>query len=165
MLEGPSKYNLPVNDSARHSRELSTLYKVSSVLGSNQPQEHLLTEVLEILNVELSLRNGVIALLSEDGDELAVEVVQELSLKKHRGIRYRMGEGITGRVIQTGQGIIVPRVSEEPLFLNRFERRQLPAEEISFICVPIAFGQEVIGTISVDRLFEESAPLEEDMRV
>jgi len=102
----------------------------------------LLTEVLEILNVELNLRNGVIALLSQGGDELAVEVVRDLSGTKHSGIRYRMGEGITGRVIQTGQGIIVPKVSEEPLFLNRFERRHLPTEEISFICVPIAYGRK-----------------------
>lgn len=165
MFENPLKYKPVNNETARHTRELLTLYRVSTVLGSNQPQETLLTEVLEILSVELNLRNGVIALLSEDGDELAVEVVRDLSSAKHCGIRYRMGEGITGRVIQTGQGVIVPKVSEEPLFLNRFQRRQLPAEEISFICVPIAYGQEVIGTISVDHPFEESASLEEDMRV
>jgi Nif-specific regulatory protein len=165
MPEGSIEYRLPDNETARHTRELLTLYKVSSVLGSNQPQEHLLSEVLEILNTELNLRNGVIALLSLGGDELAVEVVRDKSIKKYSGIRYRMGEGITGRVIQTGHGIIVPKVSEEPLFLNRFERRQLPAEEISFICVPIAFGKEVIGTISVDRPYDESASLEEDMRV
>jgi Nif-specific regulatory protein len=165
MFESPLKYRPANSETARHTRELLTLYRVSSVLGSNKPQEHLLTEVLEILNVELNLRNGVIALLSLGGDELAVEVVRDLSTKNQSTIRYRMGEGITGRVIQTGQGVIVPKVSEEPLFLNRFERRQLPTEEISFICVPIAYGQEVIGTISVDHPFEESTSLEEDMRV
>ncbi|MHC4687371.1 MAG: sigma 54-interacting transcriptional regulator, partial [Planctomycetota bacterium] len=34
-----------------------------------------------------------------------------------------------------------------------------------FICVPISIGQEVIGTISVDRTYDKDVSLEEDMRV
>ena len=33
--------------------------------------------------------------------------------------RYRMGEGITGRVVQSGRPMVVPKVSREPLFLDR----------------------------------------------
>ena len=61
--------------------------------------------------------------------------------------------------------MIVPKVSEEPLFLNRFERWNVTKEEISFICVPISIGKEVIGTISVDREYDKDISLEEDMRV
>lgn len=165
MLDQPAKYGSPAGHSERHACELKTLFRVSTVLGSDHPQEKLLTEVLAVLDTELNLQNGAITLLSPDGDELVVEVAPKLTPRQRRRIRYRMGEGVTGRVMQTGRGMIVPKVSEEPLFLNRFERRQLPEEEISFICVPIAYGQEVIGTISVDRPFVESLSLEEDMRV
>jgi len=68
-------------------------------------------------------------------------------------------------VMQTGKPMIVPKISEEPLFLNRFGRRDVLAGEISFICVPISIGKEIIGAISVDLAFDEAEPLEEDMRV
>jgi len=61
---------------------------------------------------------------------------------------------------------IVPKVSQEPLFLDRLhERRKLTKDEISFICVPLAIGSEVVGTLSADRLFDGSAELAEDLRV
>ncbi len=164
-MESPFENRDHTNQSERHAHELDALASVSTVLGSGLPQQQLLSRVLEILDGELNLRNGAITLLSPEGDELAVEVAPALTPTQRRRIRYRMGEGVTGRVMQTGRGMIVPRVSQEPLFLNRFERRQLPREEISFICVPIAFGRDVIGTIAVDRPFGQSASLDEDMRV
>jgi len=40
MFEKPLTYRPADNETARHTRELLTLYRVSSVLGSNQPQEY-----------------------------------------------------------------------------------------------------------------------------
>ena len=34
-------------------------------------------------------------------------------------VRYQVGEGITGKVVESGKPIVVPRVSKEPAFLNR----------------------------------------------
>ena len=42
-----------------------------------------------------------------------------MSWQTARKARYRVGEGITGRVVQSGKPVVVPRVSHEPLFLNR----------------------------------------------
>jgi Nif-specific regulatory protein len=67
--------------------------------------------------------------------------------------------------MQTGKAMIVPKVSQESLFLNRFERWNVTKQELSFICVPIVIDNQVIGTISVDRPFEQTAPLDEEMRV
>ena len=54
-------------------------------------------------------------------------------------VRYRVGEGITGKVVESGKPIVVPRVSREPAFLNRAARaaRSCRKQELSFICVPI----------------------------
>jgi Nif-specific regulatory protein len=37
--------------------------------------------------------------------------------------KYKLGEGITGRVIQTGKAVAIPKISEEPLFLDRTASR------------------------------------------
>jgi Nif-specific regulatory protein len=51
------------------------------------------------------------------------------------------------------------------MFLNRFERIKNTEEEISFICVPISIGRKIIGTISVDRVYDQHRSLDEDKRV
>jgi Nif-specific regulatory protein len=67
--------------------------------------------------------------------------------------------------MQTGKAMVVPRVSQEPLFLNRLERRDVATRDLSFICVPISIGKEVIGTISIDRPFRETFQLNDEMRI
>jgi Nif-specific regulatory protein len=75
-----------------------------------------------------------------------------------------MGEGITGNVIQSGQAMVVPKVSQEPMFLDRFDRKKMTDKEISFICVPISIGQGTIGAISTDIAFEKTTSLDEHKR-
>jgi len=71
--------------------------------------------------------------------------------KKERG-RYRIGEGIVGKVVKTGRSVIVPNINDEPLFLNRTRSRKSETKEgLCFICIPIRAGSEIIGTISADR--------------
>ena len=79
-----------------------------------------------------------------------------------RGV-YRVGEGITGQVAQTGEVIVVPRISEEPEFLNRTRSRsEDDSRALAFVCVPIKIGYEVLGTLSVDRKHQEGDALVED---
>jgi Nif-specific regulatory protein len=151
--------------SGQHVKQLEVLYKISQALIAGQKQKQALAEVLNILDSDLGLKRGTITLLTPAGDEVMIEVTHNLSEEYSRKIRYRIGEGVTGRVMETGKAMIVPRVSQEPLFLNRFERWNVTKEELSFICVPISIGDEVIGTISVDRPYAEKATLEEEMRI
>jgi Nif-specific regulatory protein len=154
---------------SRHELELDSLYKISQVLATGNRQKnlrHVLEEVLEVLHTELGMNRGTIMLLSPDAKELMTEVAHNLSQQQLRAIRYRMGEGITGRVVQTGKPAIVPKVSQEPLFLDKLHKRKaITKDEISFICVPIAIGSEVVGALSADRVFDQSVALNEDLRL
>jgi Nif-specific regulatory protein len=146
-------------------KQLETLYKVSQILATGARQQQTLADVLDTLDTELGLNRGTITLLAPDGNEIRIEAAHNFSEEQSRRITYRIGEGVTGKVMQTGKQIIVPRVSQEPLFLNRFERWNVTKQELSFICVPISIGNDVIGTISVDRPFEETTSLDDEMRI
>jgi Nif-specific regulatory protein len=160
MDEGKTK------DAAPGSSELEALYKISQVLATETRQRQMLAEVLDVLHGELGMTRGTIMLLSPDGMELMIEVAHNLSDSQRRAVRYKMGEGITGRVVQNNTPAIVPKVSQEPLFLDRLhKRRTYTKDEISFICVPIAIGNQVVGALSADRVFDESATLDQDVRV
>jgi Nif-specific regulatory protein len=144
---------------------LDTLYKISQILAAGLNQRQTLAEVLDMLDNELDMKRGAITLLSPSGNEITTEVTLNPPEKHFTKVIYKIGEGITGKVMQTGKAMIVPKVSEEPLFLNRFGRGKEIKEEISFICVPISIDKETIGTISIDRVFNQKIPLEDDLRV
>ena len=144
---------------------METLYGISRILTSGAQQKQALAEVLDMLDKELGLNRGTVTLLAPDGGEINIEMAHSFSASQSRKVTYRMGEGVTGKVMQTGKPMVVPKVSQEPLFLNRFERRNITKEELSFFCVPISIGQKTIGTISVDRFFDENACLKDDERI
>ena len=69
--------------------------------------------------------------------------------------KFRLGEGITGRVVQSAKPIVVPRVSREPMFLRRTsDRPELAREEISYVCVPILLNRKAVGALGVDFRFK-----------
>jgi len=161
-----SNHTDPSGGIDKHVHELEALYRISQVLASDTHQRSMLTAVLDVLHDRLGMTRGTIMLLSQDSGELLIEVAQNLSEKQLQAVRYQSGEGITGRVVQSGIPAIVPKVSREPMFLDRVHRRKnLSKDEISFICVPILIKSRTVGTLSADRIFDESIPLNEDVRV
>ncbi|MBN2138902.1 MAG: sigma 54-interacting transcriptional regulator [Sedimentisphaerales bacterium] len=152
-------------EGSRHVQELETLYKISHILAASTAQKQGLAEVLDTLDNDLGMDRGTITLLGPDSAEIKIDVAHNIPHEQSSKVRYRMGEGVTGTVMQTGKAMIVPKVSQEPSFLNYFERRGAGENETSFICAPISIGKNVIGTISVDRIYDGSISLDEDMRV
>ncbi len=147
--------------------ELTTLYEISKRLGASIDPKVTLGSILEILSENMGMRRGTLTLIDPDTKQLYIELGHGLTAEeKGRGV-YKIGEGITGRVVETGEPIIVPDVGREPLFLNRTRSRgDISRENISFICVPVNVKGETIGVLSVDRLFtDRSIALEEDVRV
>jgi Nif-specific regulatory protein len=83
---------------------------------------------------------------------------------RKRGI-YKFGEGITGRVVASGSPIVVPQISQEPLFLNKTRARgEKNQAGLSFLCVPIKHGANTIGALSVDRDYQEGLDFEKDLQ-
>src|SRR5207248_11703967 len=79
--------------------------------------------------------------------------------------RYRVGEGIIGRVVQSGRPIVVPAISREPLFLHRAVQRKRPGmPELSYVCVPIALNRAPLGALAVDLEFDPGRDYDEAVR-
>ena len=158
-----------IKDVHREVNELSLLFEVSEALTRSVDFREVIGPVLRKMAEHMGMMRGTITILNRDTDELNIEASYGLSPEEHSRGRYRLGEGVTGKVVQTGRPAVVPRISAEPQFLDRTGTR-LPAilrdkKDLSFICVPIMDGGEPIGAISADRLFEDSIPYEEDVRL
>ncbi len=150
----------------RELLELTTLYEISKALNSSLNLEVTLKSILDVLHKRMGMERGTIALLDEKANELSIQVAHGMPPEAMKRGKYKIGEGITGKVVQAGQPIVVPNVGEEPLFLNKTKvRGDLTKKNISFICVPIKLENKTVGTLSVDRLFSDSVSFEEDLRL
>jgi Nif-specific regulatory protein len=93
-------------------------------------------------------------MLDRESGEIRVEASVGLG-DVGRSTRYRLGEGITGRVVETGKPIVVPQVSREPMFLNRAgQRKDLHKRDITYVCVPFFVSNRPVGALGVDLAFE-----------
>ena len=136
------------NDS-RETRRLATLLEVSQALSGTLNLKSALHRVLEILAKRHGALRSMVTLLGDDG-QLSVEAADGLD-EPAQSVRYRVGEGITGRVVESSKPVVVPRVSREPDFLHRASRRsELSREELSFVCVPILLNRKAVGALGVE---------------
>ncbi len=146
-------------------RELRLLFELSQLLDSAAHIEDTLDGALKLMARHLNMMRGSITLLSLQGDKMHIETAFGLNpIEMARG-QYRAGEGVTGRVIETGKPMVVSHISDEPLFLNRTRSRNTQKDEVSFLCVPIKLDDQVIGALSVDRLFASTQNFEDDVRL
>jgi Nif-specific regulatory protein len=155
---------LPSQRGEKSSEELALLFEITQILNAPGPLARNLQEILEILAQTLGMERGTITILNPETNEIQIEVAQGLSAEARRRGRYKLGEGVTGRVVESGEPMVVPRVSQEPLFLNRTRSRGREKEELSFICVPIKINHQTIGALSVDRRYQD-LNLDRDVRL
>jgi Nif-specific regulatory protein len=146
--------------------ELSLLFEISQILESSIDLRDAVGPVLRTISKYTGIVRGVISLLNRKTGEISIEAAVGLSPPQQERGRYRLGEGVTGKVVQTGKPAVIPRISHEPLFLDKTRAREnINWDDVSFLCVPIRLGNEVIGTLSVDRIFSEDSSLDDDVRL
>jgi Nif-specific regulatory protein len=146
----------------RDARRLSTLLEISQALSGILNLKSSMQRVLQILIRHHGVVRGMVTLLREG--ELHVEAIEGFD-DRARAISFKVGEGITGQVVQSGKPIVVPRISKEPDFLNRMPRRaDLARNELSFICVPIAVQRTTAGTLAVDLKFKAERDYESSVK-
>lgn len=145
--------------------DLTCLYEITKELASSADLRSCLGTVMDILSTSKGMNNGTVTIINPVTGQIETEVAHGLTAEARKRGTYKVGEGITGRVVATGAPIIVPQISEEPLFLNRTRSRSgISKETLSFLCVPINYGRNTIGALSVDRIYKEGVDFEHDLQ-
>jgi len=145
---------------------MTCLYEITKVLASSTDLRDCLKRSMSILAAYAGLKNGTVTIFNPVTGQLEIEVAHEMTAEARKRGVYKIGEGITGRVVATGAPMIVPNISEEPMFLNRTRSRGSSSGKVmSFLCVPIQHGKNIIGTLSADCEFRPGANFEEEIRM
>ncbi|NOZ01925.1 MAG: GAF domain-containing protein, partial [Deltaproteobacteria bacterium] len=146
--------------------QLEALRRVAMTLAGPGDLDAALKETLKALSRLLGMKRGIVSIYRRDLNEVHMLVARGLGSKRMEPVRYRLGEGITGRVVKSGRPVAVPRLDKEPLFLDRTGvRRDLDRAELAFLCVPIRYGKEVVGALSADRVSDPESNLDGELRL
>lgn len=130
-------------------KELAILYQISQAAATHpHTVSELLIEVLDIMETELEVSRGTFTLRKPDTEIFVIEASRGLTAEEKKRGQYKLGEGVTGRVAQTGQSALIPDISKDPRFLNLTKSRT--GKPTAFICVPVIYRKAVIGTMSID---------------
>jgi len=144
----------PAEAHTGETRKLSTLLEASQALLTTLDLREGLQRVLEILGRHHGAIRSTVVLLDEQTGDVKVEASAGAITAGTR-VRYRIGEGVTGEVVQTGKPIVVPRMSREPKLLHRAAARpELAEEELTYIAVPIALNGRTVGAVAIDLRFK-----------
>ena len=141
---------------------LPLLAQLGALISGSADLKKTLGVLLQIMERHMGVVRGMVTLYHRRTGKIFVHESLGLTDEEiSRGV-YHLGEGITGKVVELGRLIVVRDIRTEPTFLNRTKARDT-SEDLSFACVPILRGRKVLGTISVERLFDTAARLEQDV--
>jgi Nif-specific regulatory protein len=131
---------------------LATFVEIGQMLAGTYELKEGMSRVMETLGRDNAAARGVVMLVDGDTNLLRIVASFGMDQTKARSIKYKVGEGITGRVAETGKPVIVPQISREPLFLDRLGLRKklTAAQELTFICVPVTVSGRTVGVLGVD---------------
>jgi Nif-specific regulatory protein len=150
--------------SSNETRRLSHLLELSQTLGSTPSIRSALARVLETLHESHGASSAIVAIVDESTGEVGVEAAAGIPVAEARKVRYRAGEGITGRVIESGKPVVVPQVSKEPLFLDRLGVVKASRREMSYICVPVVIDNKTAGALGVALPYQKDRAFDPEMK-
>ncbi|MDR1100305.1 MAG: sigma 54-interacting transcriptional regulator [Treponema sp.] len=141
-----------IPDIVRERAEYELLFDIARTFDKHVELRTALGPLLSLLEMRAGLSWGMVTLLDRATGLLKIEEAFGLSPEeKERGV-YRLGEGLVGRVFETGSPITVPDISRESRFLNRAKNRNhADMAGLTYYCVPVRSRENVIGTLSAER--------------
>ncbi len=146
----------------KNDLEIAVLNSISKTVVHERNIPVMLKTVLDILHREMGLLRGTFTLMH--GDTLLIEASNGLTEEEMLRGRYKVGEGVTGKVASTGLPRVIPDISKDSEFLGRTRARK-NTKNVAFICVPVIHKEKVIGTLSIDREVKHGVNLDRDLKL
>ena len=141
--------------------ELTLLLEISLILNKSRSIREDLYSILALMSTHVNLHRGTISILNRTNEQIIIDEAYSLSPEEKARGRYKIGEGIIGKVVENGDPVVISSIAGDNRFLDRTQSRsEIDKLNHSFICVPIHIETEVIGTLSGDQALEDQTDLD-----
>src|SRR3990172_3307718 len=125
---------------------LTALVEASKILNSTLDLDRLLGLILEVATRELGADRGTVYLLDKKAGEIRAKIAQGMET---RILRVKIGEGISGKVAETGETVRIEDAYQDPRFAQKFDAKS-GYRTSSMLCTPIRNKTgEIIGVIQL----------------
>ena len=148
--------------------ELSLLFDISYTLESSLELRDVIRPVLLKMADGLGMKRGTITILNRDDGTASIREAVGLPGEENQTAYLEACRELILQVMQSGQALVVPDISKEPALRSHWEQDadgETGEPEAAYICVPIKFGEEVVGALSVERILDGHARLSSDRRL
>ncbi|MCA1510282.1 nif-specific transcriptional activator NifA [Bradyrhizobium sp. NBAIM01] len=152
-----------LSDEPLRESALTGIFEISKILTAPCPLEVTLANVVGLLQSFVQMRHGIVSLFDDDG---MPDITVGAGLSEGSDDRYRMrlARGPIDRIVATDRPLVAENVAAEPAF-SAADREVLGASDdvpVSFIGVPIRIDSKVVGTLTIDRIRDDSSSLRLD---
>jgi Nif-specific regulatory protein len=161
----PSRVGAPGTQelSIHNYEELAALHAIARLLAQPQELRDQLEQALQEMSNRLGMQRGMISLLDRETGEAWLDVAHGVDIQG-KDVIYQPGEGITGKVAQTGRPMACANLGKDAHFLDRTgARSNLNRSELTFLCVPIIYESRVVGVLSADKVTREVENLDREL--
>ncbi|MCE9499299.1 MAG: sigma 54-interacting transcriptional regulator [Leptospira sp.] len=139
------------------------LIEISKVVTSSLDLDEIFNSIMFILEKSLKLEKGSLVLyFPEEGRLKLVAAVGLTQDERDKGV-YQPGEGLTGKVFESGEATIVRSVADDPLFLDRvgyISHFKNDPHNVSLLSVPVTSDLSIIGVVSVFIAHQKNSDLQ-----
>ena len=141
-------------------KKIDILIELNRAVSRSLKLQDSLNACLKILQDSYDIHSGAVFIKDKDKD--SIRLVASIGIKEPtQKERRKLSGGLTNKVVNTGKPVVVPQVSKEPLFLNRFQTWNKTEDgELSFLSVPIALDYKTYGALSICLPFQEKRDYE-----
>jgi Nif-specific regulatory protein len=111
--------------------------------------EALMEEVCRFFGAKYSM----MTIVDHNQGKIMVSASHGLTDDEKRKGTYKVGEGVIGNVVETGEPVVIPDISKEKRFLNKTGVKKTGADDLTmaFLCVPVIIKNEPVGTLSIHK--------------
>jgi len=158
--------NLPINNvhELRLEQELEALVEVGKALTCRLTLDDIYQVVMEKVSSLLKPSAWSLLIVDEAAQELCFEIAVSPVADKLRGLRFPLGEGIAGFVVQQGEPLLVADVNQNEHFCEKVGENTGFLTK-SIVCVPLKAQGEVLGVIQLLNSMEQGQFGDRDLRI
>jgi K+-sensing histidine kinase KdpD len=142
-----------VEGEQRSMAQLEMLHRLARRLNQLNNVSQIGEAITSELRALIDYHNCRVHLIAEDGMTL-LPIAFRGELTEYQGETFdalilRVGQGVTGRVAQTGESYYSPNANDDPLAVTI---PGTPEVDESLLVVPLRYGDRVIGTVALAKL-------------
>ncbi len=130
--------------------DLKLLQGVSKEVSSKLEMSQLLPSIMEAFVRAGNVKKGSIMLYDREKDLLEIKTAKGLSQRAIDNVKLHLGEGIGGRVAETGESILINDTTKNSVYKDFFSGDMKGRPRETLLCLPLMFKGEILGVVTLD---------------